>query len=95
MNDDTHTGFHFNADEPSPADFEAAEEERAAIGAKAVLGRVVKVVVGLLLVVALLAYFIEPFNTIFGNAYRWWRPSVRLHAIPLAPERRGAPKQLG
>ena len=75
-------------DEPSMEDFEAAEEDEPQVGA-----RVLRVVGVLLVILALLLYFVAPFYNFFSSVpYHWLRPSTGTHAIPLAPEHKSSPK---
>ena len=81
------------ADEPSAEEFEAAETEQPQRGAVAIVLRTLWRLVALLIVVALLAYFILPFNGFFGSApYHRHFPSNPLHSIPLAPRHDGPSK---
>ena len=80
-------------DEPSTEDFEAAEEEASARGPWAVLSKLLRTVGVLLLVVALLLYFVAPFRSVFVDVLHQLRlPIPKLQSIPLAPEPRGNPK---
>ncbi len=75
------------SDEPSMEDFEAAEDEQPPVGARVALVRTLKTVGVLLVIVALLLYFVVPFNNALSDVLRRVRiPSIRLHTIPLAPE---------
>ena len=76
------------ADEPSIEDFEAADEEEQRTGVRAILFRILRVAAVMLVIAALLVYFIVPFNNMFFNVpyrLRWPRPWT--HPIPVAPER--------
>jgi hypothetical protein len=80
-------------DEPSSEEFEAAEEEQARPSVGFVLWRVFKLGVALLLVAALLVYFVTPFTNIWGSVpYRWLHPNTGIHTIPLAPPQKANPK---
>ena len=80
-------------EEPSWEDFDAAEEEEPKARARAVLVRILRIVGVLLVIVALLLYFIAPFNNIFGSApIRWFRPDTGTRPIPLAPAPKTSPK---
>ena len=80
-------------DEPSPDEFEAAEEEQAKPTARFFIFRILKLAVALLLVAALLVYFATPFTNIFGSVpYRWLHPNTGIHTIPLAPPQKSNPK---
>lgn len=77
-------------DEPSPEDFEAADQD--GYGAKPVSVRVLRAVVVMLVIVAMLLYFVGPFYNVFDSApFRWLRPSTGTHPIPLAPEEENPP----
>ena len=83
------SGPWLDADEPAPADFEAAEDEHPEAGLKAAVVKALKVVTALLIIAALLFYFVAPFNNIFSGVPFHWRPPVmRLRTIPLAPQHR-------
>lgn len=80
-------------DEPSLEDFEAAENEEVHAGTRGVLVRILRVVVVLLVISALLLYFVVPFGNVFNSTtYRWLRPNAGTHTIPLAPEQPSSPK---
>ena len=80
-------------DEPSPDEFEAAEEELAKPSAGVIVWRIVRLAVALLLVAALLVYFVTPFTNIFGSVpFRWMHPNTGIHTIPLAPPQKANPK---
>ena len=80
-------------DEPSPDEFEAAEEELAKPSAGVIVWRIVRLAVALLLVAALLVYFVTPFTNIFGSVpYRWMHPNTGIHSIPIAPQQKSNPK---
>ena len=80
-------------EEPSMEDFETAKEEEPHVGARHALFRVVRVVGTLLVILALLLYFIVPLNNVFMNVpNHWQRPNTGLHKIPLAPQRPSSPK---
>jgi hypothetical protein len=77
------------ADEPSQEDFDAADEEEPQVGARDVLVRVLKIVGVLLVIVALLLYFVVPVSSV---SFHWRRLGPVMRTIPLAPERRSSPK---
>ena len=80
-------------DEPSPEDFEAADEHVPALGPSAVLARILRTVGVLFLVVALLLYFVAPFRSAFiGVLHQLRLPTPKLQSIPLAPEPMSNPK---
>lgn len=80
-----------DADEPSMEDFEAAEQEELPTGPWVVLRRILRIVGVLLVIAALLVYFVVPYQNVF-SAWRHWRlPSIPLHTIPLAPEPKSVP----
>ena len=82
-------------DTPTPEEFEAAAEETAATTRVGLLGRLVRGVLALLLIAALLLYFIPPWSSYFLRAtQQLWRPSGGVHDIPLAPPRQAAPPKL-
>lgn len=67
------------ADEPSMEDFEAAEEEEPQVGA-----RILRVVGVLLVILALLLYFVAPFYNFFSSLRRGW-PRARAYRGSLRP----------
>jgi len=70
-------------DEPSPEEFEAAERIEPPVGARAVVFRIARAIGTLLLIVALLLYFVAPFrNAVIRVLDEWHLP---LQSIPLAP----------
>jgi hypothetical protein len=77
------------ADEPSQEDFDAADEEAPQVGTREVLVRVLKVVGVLLVILALLLYFVVPVSSV---SFPWRRLGPGMRTIPLAPERRSSPK---
>jgi hypothetical protein len=79
--------------EPSAEEFEAAGAERSQRGARAIVLRTLWRLVALLIVVAMLAYFIVPFNGFFGSApFHRWRLNNPMRTIPLAPQPASPPK---
>jgi len=83
------------ADEPSPEEFRAAEADLQ-VAQVSRLGRVVRMVGVLFLVLALLAYFATPYGRIVTTqAYRWLKLPPQTHTIPLAPEHRAGPHLVG
>jgi hypothetical protein len=90
--DDADNGLWTDADEPSPDDFEAAEEEPQA-GARMILVRILRLVGVLFLILALLLYFVAPFRVAVIGALRELRlQSPKLQQIPLAPEPKDNPR---
>ncbi len=88
------SGLRTVVDEPSMEDFEAAEEEQPQVGARVVLIRILRVVGVLLVILALLLYFVAPFyNSFWSVRYQWLRPNTGTHTIPLAPEHKSNPKR--
>ena len=79
-----------SGDEPSPEEFTATEEETASAGGASVR-RVVRLVGTLLLIVALLVYFVTPLGRTVW--YRWVEPVTRIQLIPPAPQRPAVPRQ--
>jgi len=80
-------------DEPAAEDFEtdAADEPKA--GARAVFVRVLRAVGVLLVIVALLFYFIAPFNSFIRSVpLHWLHPDSGTRPIPLAPRPQHSPK---
>lgn len=88
------SGLWAVSDEPSIEDFEAAEEEELRPDARRVLTRALRAGVALLLVVALLLYFVVPLGGVLGSGsvYRLLRSSTRTQRIPLAPRPPVSPK---
>ena len=85
--------FSVIADQPSSTEFEDTEDEDGQVAERPRRSRVVKLVVTLLVVVALLLYFITPFNSVFSSApFHWLRQGSGTRPIPLAPEQRTSPK---
>jgi hypothetical protein len=80
------SGVH---DEPSAEEFAAdTDEDLQAARRRARVG-VVRMIVTLLVVVALLLYFITPFNNVFSSApFHWLRQGSGTRPIPLAPEQK-------
>jgi hypothetical protein len=82
-----------DANEPSPDDFEAADEARPPVGPRAVLFGALRAAGLLLVIVALLLYFVVPFRSVVSSVvYRLRLPSPKIHTLPLAPQREAAPK---
>ena len=80
-------------DEPSVEDFEAAEQEPPPAGLKVAVVRILRLVGVLLVIVALLLYFVVPFNTAFRSVlHRLRLPGGWMRTIPLAPEPPSHPK---
>ena len=85
MSDDN--GLWTDAPGPLIGDFEDPPEDEACLARRGLL-RVLRTVGVLVLIAALLAYFVAPFNNFFiGATTRWLHPDTRMHLIPLAPER--------
>ena len=81
------------ADEPSPEEFEAAEEEPRPAGPRVMLRRILRLLGVLVLIFALLLYFVVPFRNVVIDAMRQMNlPVPRLQSIPLAPEPTSTPK---
>jgi hypothetical protein len=81
-------------DEPSPEDFEAAEEEELRAGTRPVLLRLLRVVGVLLVITALLFYFVVPFRGVLSRVkVRWRLPSTGTQPIPIAPQHKDNPKR--
>lgn len=81
-------------DEPSIEDFEPAEEEGLQLAGSGTPARILRAVGVLLLVVALLLYFVAPYYDLFRRIPNVWRPpSAGTHAIPLAPKPAANPKR--
>jgi len=77
---------------PSIEDFWAADEE-AERRPRSLVSRMLIGGLALLLIAALIAYFVVPFNNFFGSVtYHLWHPNTGVHTIPLAPERKANPK---
>jgi hypothetical protein len=90
--DDSDNDLWTAADEPSPDDFEAAEEEPEPV-AGTIAVRILRLVGVLFLILALLLYFVAPFRVAVIGALRELRlPSPKLQQIPLAPEPKDNPK---
>jgi hypothetical protein len=80
-------------EEPSLEDFFADEYDEQPPSPWAPVLRALRVVGTLVLVVALLLYFVVPFRTAILEAWSHWRPPVvRMRTIPLAPEPTGTVK---
>jgi len=77
-------------DEPSTEDFEAAEQVDQPSGAGAVVFRILRVAGVLLLIVALLLYFVMPFRDVVVRVLHQW--NLPLQSLPLAPEHKTNPK---
>jgi len=84
------SGSPITSDEPSIDDFEAADEEMPPVGARAILFRILRALGVMLLIVALLLYFVTPFRAVIVDAVRQLRQP--LQSIPLAPQERSNPK---
>ena len=81
------------SDEPSPEEFAVDADEDLQLARRRARVGVVRVIVTLLVVVALLLYFITPFNNVFSSApFHWLRQGSGTRPIPLAPEQRSSPK---
>lgn len=79
--------------EPSAADFDEPEEDELQPAARRVLLRILRVGLVLLLVVALLLYFVVPLGNIFTSVPEYLqRLRTGTHTIPLAPQHRSSPK---
>lgn len=71
--------------EPPPEDFFLDEEEEPPASPRATVLRMLRVAGVLLLVLALLLYFVVPFRVAVVEAWHHWRPPL-MRTIPLAPE---------
>lgn len=81
------------AREPSAAEFEAAEAEHRQRSVRKVVLRTLWRLAALLVVVALLAYFIVPFNGFLGSSLKHeWHRLDHMLVIPLAPQPVSPPK---
>jgi hypothetical protein len=81
-------------DEPSLEDFEAAEEEESRAGTRPVLVRILRVVGVVLVIVALLFYFVVPFRNVLRRVpIRWRLPGTGTQPIPIAPQHEDNPKR--
>ena len=81
------------ADGPCIDDFWAADDQEDEARRGSLMSRVLTAALVLLLIAALIAYFVVPFNNFFGSVtYHLWHPNTGVHTIPLAPERRSNPK---
>jgi hypothetical protein len=79
-------------DDPPIEDFAADEEDEPQAGTRSVFVGTVRLVLVLLIVLALLVYFVVPFNSLFTAVPRNWRlPGTGTRTIPLAPEHKGNP----
>jgi hypothetical protein len=82
-----------DADEPSPEDFAAAEQEEPQAGARVVRFRFLRLVGVLLVVLALVLYFAVPVSHVFPHvSFGWRRPNTGIHSLPTAPEPTSSPK---
>jgi hypothetical protein len=84
---------HWSAErEPRPEEFEAPEDE-VPRRPSSPLARVLRLVGVLILVTALLMYFVTPFNNFFvTTTYYLIHPDVKVHPIPAAPKPRTNPR---
>jgi len=74
------------ADEPSDEDFEAPAEEDPASRARLTFFRVLRLLGTLLIILALLVYFIPPFRSVIVSVPSLLRPNRGIQPIPLVPE---------
>ncbi len=89
MTDESDPGM--SVDEPPIEEFEA--EEAPPAGPWAVPFRVLRAVVALLVIVALLFYFVAPFRTVVRSIPRYLKwPSTKMRVIPLAPRPQNHPR---
>ena len=80
-------------DEPSAQDFEAGAQDEPKAGARVVFVRILKAFGVLLVIVALLVYFIAPFNNYLRSVpFHWFHPDSGTRPIPLAPQPQHTPK---
>jgi hypothetical protein len=85
---------HWTIVEPSPEDFEAAEEEPRPVGARAVVVRSLRVLGTLIVIFALLFYLVVPFNNVVTRVLRRIHvPNIKLRPIPLAPDEQALPRR--
>ena len=71
---------------PVLEDFEDPPEVETP-SARSVHVRVLRTIAVLVLIAALLVYFVVPFNNFFlGATTRWLHQAPRMHLIPVAPE---------
>ncbi len=90
--DDADNDLWTDADEPSPDDFEAAEEAPES-GATTILVRTLRLVGVLFLILALLLYFVAPFRiAVIGALHELRLPSPKLQQIPLSPQPKENPR---
>jgi len=74
-------------------DLAAAAQEEPEDGTGRSRFRVVRLIGTLIVILALLLYFIAPFNNAFRSVpYRWFRPDSGTRPIPLAPVPKSNPK---
>jgi len=79
-------------EEPSPEDFDAAEEEESPAGPWAIVLRILRIVAVLIVIAALLVYFVAPYGRFLGlTRYRWIPHGIRIQPIPRAPAPAGSP----
>jgi len=89
-----HTELQTPVDEPSPEDFEAAEQEAAQpeVGPRSVLVRVLRLAGVLFVVVALVFYLAVPVGVFLSRvSHDWLRPHNPIHSVPLVPEPTATP----
>ena len=80
-------------DAPSEAEFEAAKEELAGRG-PSLFVRVLRAIAALIVIAALLFYFVEPFRSVLTVIPLPWRsPDSGARPIPLAPTPKTSPRQ--
>jgi hypothetical protein len=84
---------HWSAEhEPSLEEFEAPEDEVTS-RTSSPLARVLRLVGVLILITALLMYFVTPFNNFFTTTtYYLMHPDVKVHPIPAAPKPQASPR---
>ena len=79
--------FHLVADEPSIEDFEAPIEEDQRSGPRRAFFKVLRLLGTLLVIAALLVYFIPPLNSAIRSVPSLlMRPHRGIQRIPLVPE---------
>ena len=80
-------------DAPSQAEFEAANEELQERG-PSLFVRVIRAIAALIVIAALLFYFVEPFRSVLTVIPLPWRsPNSGTRPIPLAPAPKTSPLQ--
>ena len=79
------SGYRQVSDGPTQTEFEAAEEESQERG-RSLFVRILRGIVALIVIVALVFYFVEPIHRVFVNVpFPWRSPDSGTRPIPLAP----------